>query len=261
MRIEFITQDDPLYILPFFEEFLRAYADEFEVVRLSCSPTMGKRSRVKMLKELTTLYGPAGMARLLATTFTAKLLSRLRRDRASSTFYGLSQICAAYGIAFENIGSPNEPEFLAGLKQRNADVLVSVACPFILKTEALTIPRLGCVNIHHAPLPRYKGMMPTFWQMFHGEESLGVTVHFMSAKLDEGNALLQERLEISKEESLHSVIQRAKRHGAHAMARALRALDADSYTPLPLDGEPGTYFTFPTRDQIREFHRRGYRAI
>lgn len=261
MRIEFITQDDPLYILPFFEEFLRNYSGEFEIIRLSCSPTMGKRSRVQMLKELTTLYGAIGMGRLLATTLAAKVLGRFTRGRNSAKYYGLAQICAAYRIPFENIGSPNAPEFLTGLKERKPDVLVSVACPFILKAEALSLPRLGAVNIHHAPLPKYKGMMPTFWQMYHGEESLGVTVHFMSAKLDEGNALLQERLAISKEDTLHNVIRRAKRHGAHALARALQSLSTNSYVPVPLDREAGTYFTFPTRAEIREFHRRGYRAI
>jgi len=52
MRIEFLTQDDPLYILPFFDEFLRNYSSEFEVLQISCCPTMGKRSRLQLLREI-----------------------------------------------------------------------------------------------------------------------------------------------------------------------------------------------------------------
>ena len=36
MKIEFLTQEDSLYVLPFFEEFLRHYASEFEISRISC---------------------------------------------------------------------------------------------------------------------------------------------------------------------------------------------------------------------------------
>src|SRR5271170_213053 len=259
MRIEFLTQDDPLYILPFFEEFLQHHATEFEILRVSSSPTMGKRSRVQMVKELTTLYGPVGMAALSGATLAAKLLGKLPRARDAGRFYGIRQICSAYGIDYADIGNPNAAEFLGGVRERKPDVIVSVACPFILKEKVLSIPPMGCVNIHHAPLPKYKGMMPTFWQMYHGEESLGVTIHFMSAKLDEGDAVLQESLAVSKAETLHHVIRRAKRHGAHVMAHALRAIETGSYVRIPLDREVGSYFTFPTIEQIRDFQRRGYR--
>lgn len=261
MRIEFLTQEDPLYILPFFEEFLRSYASDFEILHISTSPTMGKRSRLQMLKELTSLYGPAGMTRLLSTTALSKILSGVPRSRGASGFYSVGQIAAAYGISHRAIGNPNAPEFVAAVRQRQADVLVSVACPFILKAELLSIPPCGCVNIHHAPLPRYKGMMPTFWQLYHGETSVGVTVHTMGAKIDEGVALLQDSLDVKPNESLHALIRRSKRHGAHCMARALKQLATGSETRLPLNGEGGSYFTFPTRKEIQEFQRRGHRGI
>ena len=41
MKIEFLTQEDSLYILPFFEEFLKNYAGEFEITRISCCRAMG----------------------------------------------------------------------------------------------------------------------------------------------------------------------------------------------------------------------------
>src|SRR3954466_12220912 len=55
-KIEFITQDDPLYVLPLFGELLRAYSGEFEITRLSCCRVMGSRPRRRLLKELLLLY-------------------------------------------------------------------------------------------------------------------------------------------------------------------------------------------------------------
>jgi len=261
MRIEFLTQDDSLYILPFFEKFLRSHASEFEILHISCSPMMGKRSRVQMVKELTTLYGPFGLAKLASEVAVSRLFSKFPMKRDAARYYGLAQIAKAYGIAFSKIGNPNAAGFIEAVKHRSTDVLVSVACPYILKDTLLSIPPRGCVNIHHAPLPRFKGMMPTFWQMFHGEKSVGVTVHFMTAKVDEGAVLFQDTMAINPGETLHELIQRSKRHGAGCMARVLHQLESNTQTPKSLDKAKGTYFTFPTIAEIQEFRRRGLRPI
>jgi methionyl-tRNA formyltransferase len=261
MKIEFLTQDDPLYVLPFFDEFFRHYAGEFEIIRLSTSPTMGKRSRLQMLKELTALYGPVGMLRLVARLATARVLGRIPVKQGSANCHTLGQLCRAYNVPNEQIKNPNAPEFVESVRRRAPDLLVSVACPYIIKSPLLSIPPLGAINIHHAPLPRYKGMMPTFWQMFHGEKAVGLTIHYMTQKLDEGNALYQGTQPIEPGESLDHLIQRSKRHGAHCMAGVLRQLRDGTSSSFPLDHAAGTYFTFPTDQEIREFRHRGFRAI
>ncbi len=261
MKIEFLTMDDPLYILPFFDEFVRKYAGDFEITQVSLCRTMGKRSRTKLVRELMWLYGFFGFVRLSLETVVGRVLAVLPKNRAASRFHTIPQLCRTYGITCTAIENPNDPGFVESVRQRGADVLVSVACPYILKDALLGTPPKGCVNIHHAPLPRYKGMMPTFWQMFHGEESVGVTVHYMVPKIDEGRALVQETLQRSAEESLDSLIRRSKRHGAHCMAKALKQIENGTAQPVALDQEKGSYFTFPTESEIREFHRKGLRAI
>ncbi len=261
MRIEFLTQDDPLYLLPFFDEFLRNYSSEFEILQISYGPTMGKRSRLQLLRELVALYGVGGFIRLLGTITKSRLLGKLPRSRSADKFYSLEQLARAFEIPFKKIGNPNADAFVESVRQRAAEVIVSVACPYILKEKLLSFPPRGCVNIHHAPLPKYKGMMPTFWQMFHGEKSVGVTVHFMSAKVDEGAALLQEQLAIEPGEALDHLIRRSKRHGAHCMARVLRQIAAGTQRVYEFGRAGGSYFTFPTLEEIHQFHRKGLRAI
>jgi methionyl-tRNA formyltransferase len=261
MKIEFLTQDDSLYILPFFEEFLQNYAGDFEITRISCCRAMGKRSRVQLLQELKWLYGLPGLTKLVAQAGVAKVLAKLPRSRASQKFYSIAQLAKAYGIPYEPVGNPNDAEFTDGLQQRSADLLISVACPYILKEKLLGIPPRGCINIHHAPLPRYKGMMPTFWQLYHGEKQLGVTIHYMAAKVDEGDALLQESLPVTPGESLHNMIRRSKRHGAHCMAKVVRSLQSNQAVATHMDHAQGSYFTFPKREEALEFRRRGLRAI
>ena len=261
MKIEFLTQDDPLYVLPFFDEFVRNYASEFEILHIATCPTMGKRSRAQMVKELTQLYGATGMARLVARLGFSRLAGLFPRKSGASNFATLTELCRAYGIAHTQIGNPNAPEFVDLVRRRAPELLVSVACPFILKEPLLNLAPKGAINIHHAPLPRYKGMMPTFWQMYQGEKTVGLTIHYMVAKLDEGQALLQEEQPIGPGETLDQLIRRSKRQGAHAMAKVLRQLRDGTIKPVALDPEKGSYFTFPTAAEIAEFRRRGFRAI
>lgn len=261
MKIEFLTEEDALYILPFFEEFLRNFSATFEILQVSCCPLMGSRPRTQLVRELLWLYGAIGFSRLLTRYLIARVLSPMPRGPDAGRYYSISQLCAAYGVPYRRIGNPNTEAFVSEVAGRKADIVVSVACPYILKRRILETPRLGCINLHHAPLPRYKGMMPTFWQLYHGESHVGLTIHSMAEKIDEGQALLQDNLEVRSGESLDELIRRSKRRAAYALARVLGDLDAGTARPVPLGQEDASYFTFPNRAQIREFRRRGFRAI
>jgi methionyl-tRNA formyltransferase len=260
MKVEFLTHDDPLYVLPLFEEFFRVYSGRFEILGVSGSRLMGSRPRLQLLRELLCLYRPLGLSRLLARTARAQLLGRVPRPRTAARFYTLEQLCRAWGVPFRRVANPNAPDFVAEMRERGPDVLISIACPHVLRADVLAAPRRGAVNVHHALLPRYRGMMPTFWQMYHGEREVGVTAHLMSPRLDEGAPLLQETLPIEPGESLDHLIRRSKRHAAHCLARALEKLESGTPAGVPPPSQ-GSYFTFPTLDEIREFQRRGLRAI
>src|ERR1700687_6135321 len=107
MRIEFLTQDDPLYVLPFFDEFVRHYVSEFQILQIATSPVMGKRSRSQMKKELTHLYRAGGMVRIPARLAGARNLGKLPKRAAASRYSTLSQLCHSHGILHEKIGNPN----------------------------------------------------------------------------------------------------------------------------------------------------------
>ena len=129
MKIEFLTAEDPFYVLPFFEEFLRHYSGEFEITQISCCRAMGKRSRLQLLRELKWLYGFTGLSKLLVQAGAAKALALLPRGRTASRYYSIAQLARAYGVPYEHVTNPNQPEFADALRQRAPELLISVACP------------------------------------------------------------------------------------------------------------------------------------
>ena len=104
-------------------------------------------------------------------------------------------------------------------------------------------------------------MLPNFWQMFHGEKSVGTTIHRINAGIDDGDIVLQTQTPIKPAESLDQLIRRTKALGAKLMTEALQQFRTGSVNSLPNRKEEATYFTFPTHRDVQEFRKKGYRLL
>ena len=77
------------------------------------------------------------------------------------------------------------------------DIIIVVAYGIILPSELLDIPKFGCINIHVSFLPRWRGAAPIEHAMLAGDLRTGISVIKISPKLDAGDILHQESLNIS----------------------------------------------------------------
>lgn len=71
------------------------------------------------------------------------------------------------------------------------DLLVSYTFPYRLPDALLAVPRLGAVNLHPSPLPRYRGPNPAR-MVYAGEPTLGATLHRTAAGFDTGAILSRQ---------------------------------------------------------------------
>ena len=250
LRILFVTEDDPLYVIRFFDVFFAEYpGDEFEI----CGITIDRAFHEPMwktLRRMYELYGPLGVVRQGLRVINTRLRRRSIRSLAESK-----------GVPIIQARSVNHRVYIEQVRAIAPDVIVSVAAPEIFKGELLSVPRLGCINIHSGRLPTYRGMMPTFWQMQRGEPTLTITVHRMAQKLDAGDVLGTQTFPIAPSDSLDRVIKGAKCEGARLMVRVLRDLRAGRVQAKPLDMRRAEYFSFPKRDDVRQFRRHGHRLF
>jgi len=97
----------------------------------------------------------------------------------------------------------------------------------ILRPELFEIPRLGTLGIHHGKLPEYRGKKTTFWAMYNGEATVGVTIQQINAGLDSGAIVKQGEVPIG-------------RRSLRAVWRDLEALGLDLYVQAILVMEQGT---------------------
>jgi len=257
----FITQDDPFYVRCFFDEFFRIYPDLKEIGAVVVQSPMGKKSTWALVKQMYAFYGLIDFSRMGLRYIKTKSLNKLIQFYPKSEWFDLNHLCRTQNIEVLYQNGLHQPEFLDKLRRQNLDLIVSVAAPTIFKQELIELPRLGCINIHHAPLPRYRGMMPNFWQLYHGEKSVGITIHKINSKIDEGEIILQRQVLINPGESLDALIRRTKRLGAHYMLEAIEMIRNGKVQYKENRPGEGSYFSFPTREDVRKFREMGYRLL
>ena len=124
------------------------------------------------------------------------------------------------------------PEFLEEIKCLNADIFVVVAFRMMPKI-LFEMPELGTFNLHASLLPDYRGAAPINYAVINGEEKTGATTFFINEKIDEGNILLQEEIEILPDENAGSIHDRLMEMGAKLIVKTLDGLSENSITEKP----------------------------
>ncbi|MDP4302325.1 methionyl-tRNA formyltransferase [Leptothrix discophora] len=102
------------------------------------------------------------------------------------------------------------------------DVLVVAAYGLILPEWVLTLPRLGCLNIHASLLPRWRGAAPIHRAIEAGDVRTGITIMQMDIGLDTGPMLHVAETPIGADDTTATLHDRLAAQGA---ALVLRSLD------------------------------------
>jgi methionyl-tRNA formyltransferase len=150
---------------------------------------------------------------------------------------------------------------LERLRAQRPDVLMSVSATQKFGGELLSIAPRGCFNSHSGDLPRFRGLMPTFWTLYENEPRATVTVHKMAERIDAGGIWRQSRIPIGPDDSLETVIQRTKRLSASMTWTLFEELDRGDVALQANDETKKSYYKFPGAKESAELRRRGRRLL
>ncbi len=127
-------------------------------------------------------------------------------------------------------------DFLDRLRSFNADLFVVVAF-VILPGVVLKIPTLGSVNLHPSLLPKYRGAAPINWAIIRGETETGISVFRLSGRVDAGDLLFQQVVEIDPDETAGELSDRLRVLGASALGAVVEGLERDELASKPQPGK------------------------
>lgn len=113
----------------------------------------------------------------------------------------LIDLCAARGVTCYHGVKLSSTDGLVLLSQHAPDLILVATFKQMLAPTVLALPRLGVVNLHPSLLPRYRGPCPTNAALLNGDQSTGITAHYVVEEMDAGNILLQRALLINSDET------------------------------------------------------------
>lgn len=142
----------------------------------------------------------------------------------------------------------DEP-FLQQLKELAPDLIVVVAFGQILPPALLTIPPLGCVNVHASLLPQLRGAAPIQRAIMNGDTITGVTTMYMDEGLDTGDIIFQEAEEILPDDTAGSLARRLALKGANLLQRTVEAISQGTAPRKPQDSSLASWAPPLTKEE------------
>lgn len=111
-------------------------------------------------------------------------------------------------------------DFNNELKSLKADLQIVVAFRMLPKA-VWKMPKMGTFNLHASLLPEYRGAAPIHWAIINGETKTGATTFFIDDKIDTGEIILQEEIDITKTETVGSLHDKLMFLGADLVAKTV----------------------------------------
>ncbi len=254
MNVYLVTEEEPFYLPMSVDRILGVRAPD--VVEVGTVPaTYRNESPLRFAWRQFRFMGLSGFTLYALDYMRSSVLDHLERLRLlrPARPYSVAMACRRHGIPCHDIADVNDHNFLKRLLAFHVDIVISLSCPQLFGKALMEVPPLGCLNVHSALLPRYRGWLPTFWVLANGEAETGVTVQYMGHEIDEGATILQRVVPITDDDTLHSLIRRCKLVGADLLLDALDLVEQRQARPQPLNIEEGSYYSFPTADAVARF--------
>lgn len=185
--------------------------------------------------------------------------TRLRRSALPASVAEYVKLCGL-DVPVEPVASVNDEEVVREIRSLGLDYLMSFSATQRFKEPLIRSPQKAAINTHYGALPAYAGLSPYYWYLHNQEKTFGVTLHRIVSKLDAGPIIEQTT---GSMEGARTALEVQLRMAACVSPMLCRFFEGktslERARPQPATGR--SYFRHPTRQQVREFKRRGYRML
>lgn len=186
---------------------------------------------------------------------TYSLKRKLKNFLTSFSTQEPKSLLTKSGIPFcfyKDLSSKASEDFLL---KSSPDVLLLYGTS-IIKKNILDIPKIGVLNSHSALLPKYRGGKSEFWILKNNEPKYaGVTIHWVTPGLDEGDIFLQEGLDVSKNDTPLSLRLKSVPKTAKLFVKALEMISVGNIVRIPQNESEATKYKRPTKDEEDSYYK------
>jgi len=252
MKIVIITQDEPFYLadnLSYLMEIMPKHSKIVGCVVNDVSPFGKRENFIQKAKKTYDIFGLKFFIHYSLKFIESRFQSRKKISNILNNF-DIDRIVLNKHI--------NHPESVKSIKKYDPDLLISILGNQIFKEPIIDLAPKGCLNLHTALLPKYRGLMPTFWVMKNDEEYTGVSVFFVDEGIDSGPIIVQEKVKIGNK-TQEELIKHTKKIGMESIAKAVDLIEKDQVNLIENNDTEKSYYSFPERKDVIDFVSKGKR--
>ena len=193
--------------------------------------------------------GPLTLLRALRNSNVEPLAVGLQKEVSTS----LQQEYAKYISADQLLIGFDQAKLSEWLSGFSASLLINCFCNFKF-TSLLDLYQV--LNIHLAPLPRYRGRHPLPWALINGESTFGITIHQMTSVIDGGDIFWQSMVPVSAGMSVYELRSQLMNRLENEFGKFITNFANGKVAPLPNDDTQATYVSrrYPPDSELTEWY-------
>lgn len=258
MNIVILTNDN-FFCFTFIKDLLELRKEDIKFIVFS-SALIGKRGTFASIKWALkntgfrhTIFKLMVYGVFRTTTVICRLLPFIPNNYS---FYLWAKRNSMNYISSANI---NNEDVVQQIRSANPDLIIAANMNQIIKKQILELAPKGCINTHCGPLPRYGGMSPYVWALANNEDHSAATIQYVGEGLDEGDIIVQERVKVVKNDSAFALFHRCCLRAGELLIKVVDEIEADTATSYAQDLSQKTYFSWPTKECVKNLRKNGYR--
>lgn len=137
-------------------------------------------------------------------------------------------------------------EIITAINEYKINTGFIMTFPYILPKEVWSLPQKGFINFHYGLLPQCRGPQPILWHLLNNDKEAGVTVHKVDEGIDTGEIIIQEKTDISNNDTYGMLQTKLAYLAAKVAATLLKILSYGTFIPSSKQDESkAAYYEMP----------------
>lgn len=190
-------------------------------------------------------FGPS--VRMITARSTIPLMPNINTVDVDS----VDTIAARHSIPIAMVRRPLSDDLADLIEDLAVDLIVVSCFPWRIPRSVYRRARLGAINLHPSPLPRFRGPDPLFWAFQTATQQWGVTVHRVTQQLDAGPILGRQSIQITDAMSGIALERMCAETGSLVLLRVADQIGSNNVIEEAQNDSVATYFGFPETHDLR----------
>ena len=257
MKICFVIDNEkifhPNFVYRTFSLLNKKYDIEYSIGLVSKIPNKSNISRYFFLNFFRLKIFE--FLKLLSKYLKVNFLNLIFNKGLKKKYFSLQAVANDNKIKlFEIKGSINDKKIIKIIKDLDLDLIIS-SNSLYFGEEILSLPRHGCINRHSSLLPKYAGLLPVFHAISKNEKQIGISVHLMNYKIDDGPNIIQEAILLNDNKSLFKLYELIFEKSSYIVASAVDRVIENKFNSKIRSSNKPEYYSMPSHEDWINFRR------